>query len=211
MARRPKSALDALKRVSAETAELFDRLANVAERATDRTSEVLVGVAGGALFLLLTYGVSVAVSAVSFALSGPIAACIGLPIGILLWRGGRRFRIEREATESRLQIEGEIARNRLKADEVLKRLKLLPKDAPQQLKDALYLEYLALAASLRLPPHSAVRGEDLAPPLALPAPTQRPLALPPPESFDIPEPIREANKSEKIERKTVRKNKKLGG
>ena len=179
MARRPKKiALEALRRVSGETVELFDRLANISDRATDRSSEVLVGVAGGAASLLIAYGVSVAIPVVSFALSGPIGACLGLPLGILAWRGRRRFRIEREATETRLRIEAEIAANKLKADEIMKRLKALPKNAPRQLRDALYREYLALAAALRS--HPLPLPDQQAPPNALPPPAQQPLALLPP-------------------------------
>jgi hypothetical protein len=195
MPRGQKIALEALKRVSAETTELFERLANISERATDRSSEVLVGVAGGATSLLLAYGVALAVPAVSFALAGPIAACIGLPLGILAWRGGRRFRIERETTETQLRIEAELATNRLKAEEILKRLKSLPKDAPQQVKDALYLEYLSLAAILR----SGAGDNDEPPtPASLPPPIMPPLALPPPKlqqsDEKIPEPVRRTPK-----------------
>jgi hypothetical protein len=179
MARGQKVALEALKRVSSETTELFERLANVSERATDRSSEVLVGVAGGAISLLMTYSVSVALPVVSFGLLGPIGACVGLSVGILAWRGSRRFRIERESTETRLKIEADITANRLKADEVMKRLKALPKDAPKQLRDALYLEYLALTSALGAQTHSP-SGDASPPPLALSPPNQQPLALPPP-------------------------------
>lgn len=181
MARRPKIALEALRRVSGETVELFERLENLSVRATDRSSEVLVGITGGAFSLLVAYGFSIALPAVSFALSGPILACVGLPLSILAWRGRRRFRIEREATENRLRIEAEITANKLKADEVMRRIKSLPKNAPQEAKDELYREYAALTTALG---RRLLSTDETGAQPALPASFQAPLALPPPHRPD---------------------------
>lgn len=171
MARQQNDALGWLRRVSAEATDLFDRLANTAHRATDRTSEVLVGVSGAAVCLLIAYGVSVAFLPVSFALSGPIAACIGLPVSILAWRGRRRFRLERDIRE-----------NRLAADEIMDRIRLLPKTAPPQLREALWSQYYSITAALRPQQTPSLRIDQPITP-ALPPPTQRSLALPPPEHF----------------------------
>lgn len=181
MARRPRLALESLRRISAETVDLFDRLANISDRATDRSSEVLVGVASGSSSLLLAYVVSLTLPAVSFALTGPIAACVGIPIGILAWRGRRRFRIERLTTENRLRIEAEIAENKLKSDEVLRRIRALPKNAPQETRDELYRGYKELTAALGQ--RSLPQPEGSSAPSALPPPSP-PLALPPPLSFE---------------------------
>ena len=177
MSRRSKRALEVLKRVSAETAELFERISNTSENAANRSSEVLVGVLGATGALLGAYATSIAVPAVSFAIGGPIAACFGIAAGILVWRGGSRFRIERETAENRLRIESEINRNALKAAEVLRRIKALPKDAPKALKEALYLEYARWTAALG---QEAAPGNVAPPLLALPPPTQQPLVLPGP-------------------------------
>ena len=185
MPARSTGALFALRRVSHETTDLFDKLSRVSERATDRTSEVLVGVLGAATFLMLAFGVSIAIPAMSFALGGPIAACIGLPAGILGWRGRKRFYIERE-----------LQKNRLTADEILDRIKSLPRNAPKELIDALYHQYYALTASLPGNLLPSTSGQSPAP-LALPKPAEIPIALPAPDP-QLPQlaPVRAKNEKQ---------------
>jgi hypothetical protein len=175
MAKRRKKARGRRRPVSAKASELFNRLPNTARRATDRSSEALAGACGAAICLLIAYGLSIAYTPLSFVLIGPIAACIGLPLSVLAWRGLSSFRQERYRRE-----------NRLTADEILNRIKSCPKDTPPQLIHALWVQYYSLTAALQSQ-HFFSRTElqpALSPPkqntAALPPPRPPPFALPPP-------------------------------
>lgn len=176
MAKRSKTALDALRRVSGDSVELFDRIGALSDKATSRSSEALVGVAGGSFSLLLGYGASIALPAISFGLIGPIAVCVGIPFSILVWRGRTRFRIERQAEELRLRDETVLNAYRLRVEELRKQRKALAREgASQSLLDALDQQLLALTAEFR-----QFSSHPTHVPLALPPPTEKPLALPPP-------------------------------
>jgi hypothetical protein len=149
------SALGWLKHVSSETTELFERMAQTSERATDRSSEVLFGVVGGAAALMAAYTLSLAVPAAAFFVGGPIAAVFGIPAGILSWRGRRRFKIEKR-----------IAENRIASDEVLERIKALPRNAPASVRESLWTLYNALNAELAL--QIPDQPDETLPPLLLP-------------------------------------------
>src|SRR5476649_460658 len=175
MAKRRKKARGRRRSVSAETSKLFDRLPNTARRATDRSSEVLAGVCGGAICLLIAYGLSIAYAPISFALFVPIAACIGLPLSVLAWRGLSSFRQERYRRE-----------NRLTADEILNRIKSCPNDTPSQLIHALWVQYYSLTVALQS--QYFISHTELQPALGSPRPNapalpplhRPPFALPPP-------------------------------
>jgi hypothetical protein len=166
VAAQKKGALGWLKRVSAETTDLSDRLTKTSERAADRTSEVLFGVLGASVALVATYAITVVAPLVSLPILGPIAACVGISGGILTWRGRQRFRLEKH-----------IKSNRIKADEIMERIKLLPKNAPRDVRKALWGQYNWLAAELQ---ERQIAGPKSGTVLILPSPQTKPLALPAP-------------------------------
>lgn len=139
MASAQKQALENLKRVADEGARLLDKLGKAAEAASSRTSEALSGLLGGGVALCGAYALSLLFPAISLLVAAPIAASVGVPAAILLWRGGKRH-----ALESKIQD------TRLLAEQVVRMATSLPTDAPREVSGSLWLTYAELASDLRL-------------------------------------------------------------
>ncbi|GAB3514226.1 hypothetical protein [Emticicia fontis] len=106
---------------------------DVAERYIDKKSEFLAGVAGG--ILGATGGVAIAktVAGIAIFLSGPAGAILGIAIGMLMFRGRGQHKLER-ATK-KFQLARAI---------ILDTIKMLPADAPIEVKDRLWKTYYDL-------------------------------------------------------------------
>ena len=71
------------------------------------------------------------------AFTGPIAATIGIPAGVLGFRGPRQILLERR-----------ISQNRMALDEILNRIRTLPKGAPEEVRKRLWDQYSTMSADL---------------------------------------------------------------
>jgi hypothetical protein len=177
-------ALGELKRVYGETAKLSEFLEKASDRASNRTSEALFGGFAGALGLAGAFALSLVVPAAAFYIGGPVAVTLGIPLGILAWRGPGRFRQERR-----------IATNRMALNEILERIRLLPPKAPDSVKEKLWQQYISVSTELepqRLPPPIDGQGSKQLllthqPQIALPPPT----AMVPPADADAVPAIQE--------------------
>jgi hypothetical protein len=109
------------------------------------------------------------VAPVSFAVLGPVCSGLGIVVAILLNRGG-----------SRLQFERKLEENRIAAEEIMSRIKALPRNAPPDVRDELWSTYRTLNSMA-----TASRGMQSLPSPKLPvavigAPSQQTQKLPSP-------------------------------
>ncbi len=159
MPKKTKNSLGLLKAASRDTAELFTILSNSSETGASQRSEVLFGALGGGVGIAAAYALSIAIPITTFALMGPIMACVGIPLGILIWRGPGYFRRERRRRNVR---------------ELLKDIEELPPDTPASIRSAYWDEVHNEIRSgtggqqLNLPPSSLV---DVPAQLSLPPPS----------------------------------------
>ena len=146
------SAARSLEATTRQAAKALTELSRTASRLSTQNTSTLCGVAGGFIGMSVAYGLSL-----TFPISLPVAAfllCgVGVSGGVLAYRGSRGVDIEK-----RLDL------NRMAVDEVLDRIKKLPKDAPPEVRKQLWDTYQSLNAAPQL-------GSALSPAVAaLPAP-----------------------------------------
>jgi hypothetical protein len=110
-----------------------------ASRLSSLNTSTLYGTAGGFLGMGIAYILSLAFP-ISLTAVSIILTSLGVVGGILFYRGLKR-----------VDLEGWIESNRLAADEILRRIKQLPKDAPQQTRDEMWLTYQALNSRSQFP------------------------------------------------------------
>jgi hypothetical protein len=146
-------ATERLENVSRQTATLLERVTSSSEKLGRQSSTTLVGSVGGIVGSLAAVGVA-HYAAISLMLIGAPLSALGILGGILLCRGTRRIKLERR-----------IAENRIAANELLDRIKALPKTAPKEIRDRLWQAYGSLtqgyenqAAVLLAPRARASRG-----------------------------------------------------
>jgi hypothetical protein len=170
-------ATERLETTSQQTAKFLERVTGSSERVGRQSSITLVGAAGGALGALSAVGLA-HIAGISLALLGGPLSALGILTGVLLCRGTRRIKLERR-----------IAENRMAADEILDRIKALPKNAPPEIRDGLWRAYGSLTqgyqtqtAVLLAPRENESRGL-LLPGMSSTEPSEKAvtLELPPPK------------------------------
>jgi hypothetical protein len=153
--------VQSLAATTKQVTKALSELSRSASRLSSQSTSTLCGVAGGFIGMSAAYGLSLA-----FPISLPIVAFllagVGVSGGVLTYRLNRGVDVE-----VRLDI------NRLAVDEVLDRIKKLPKDAPPEVRKQLWETYQAL---------NYVPQLNTAPRTSSPA-------LPPPEANAFPIPI----------------------
>ena len=133
MSQRAQLTLSKLKSVADETSRVLDRLAASAERLSSKRSATLMGTLGGSIGLGIAYALTFIAPAVNVAVAGPILASFGLLAALLFHRGPRRIALERLIEENTLAV-----------DEILARIKALPKNAPKEVVDDYWRLYRSL-------------------------------------------------------------------
>jgi hypothetical protein len=166
--RRTGSALDELRKASADTTVLLNSITKTSEGISERTSEVLFGSLGGLLGFSAGYVLSLVIPAILLAVAAPVTSAIGVLTAVLVARGPRRFRLEKV-----------IRTNRIAADEILNRIQSLPRNTPSEVKARLWDAYNALTGGLETTTLQALQTERSSTRPLLPPPTDQ-LQLPPP-------------------------------
>jgi hypothetical protein len=126
-----RSAVSAnLKALINEGTDAVDRVGGTSKKLSREGMETIVGVFGGFAGLAIAYALSVADPNVSFAITAIIGFGLGLSGGMIAFRGTRTAKLERELDSRRRA-------GQYLLEEIVK----LPKSAPKEVRDALYLEY----------------------------------------------------------------------
>jgi hypothetical protein len=125
-----------------ESKRIFNQLAAQASAVSGSTSSTLFGMLGGFVGIGMAYGVALYTSA-SLALLSPIMGGAGVVVGVLLYRGRDRCKFE-----SRLEM------YQRSLEIIRTEIRLLPKNAPETTRDALWHSYTRLISS---PPISSER------------------------------------------------------
>jgi hypothetical protein len=149
MRQRLRNALTELQSASAQTAKILERLSNASERLSSKSSSTLFGCLGGFGGLTSAYIISLLASAASLPVLGVLLTGTGILVGVLGHRGRRRFALERRIEE-----------NRIAADEILDRIKSLPKNTPQQVRDDLWLAYRSLTRGFHAQATKTLEGSN---------------------------------------------------
>ncbi|MGH9843462.1 MAG: hypothetical protein ACREEM_32390 [Blastocatellia bacterium] len=155
--------------MSAQAARLLERFSSTSERLSAKSSSTLFGCLGGLGGITSAYLISI-FATVSLPALGVLLASTGLISGVLLHRGRRRFALERRIEE-----------NRLAANEILSRLKSLPKSTPPEVREELWLAYRSLTGGFHSQVTRALEGTK-----GHESPSPR-LLLPPAASDEAPE------------------------
>jgi len=119
-----------LRSVASQAAKVLERFTSAAERLSSKSSSTLTGVLGGIGGLTAAYFISLFFPAVSLPVLGPLLTAGGIAGGIAVFRGPRRFALDRT-----------IETNRSAYDEQLKKIKGLPKNTPDHIRNE-YWEHL---------------------------------------------------------------------
>lgn len=125
-----------LRSVIHEGTELLERVGATTRRLSLEGTATLIGTFGGLLGVSAAYGLSLAVPVVSFAVAGPVALGLGITGGLLAFRGTSSAKLDREM-DSRKRA----------ANYLLEQIKQLPKSAPKEIKNGLYLQYHRVVTS----------------------------------------------------------------
>jgi len=125
----PDTAIGELRRVARVTEDFLAKLSSSADSLGKKNSSNLFGVCGGLVGSLAGIGLAHVVGLGVFAASTPLTG-LGIVAGILLYRGRRRIRIEKRIDE-----------NRVASEEILRRIRELPKNAPEEVRRGLWHAY----------------------------------------------------------------------
>jgi hypothetical protein len=127
--RNPETAIGELRRVARAAEDFLANLSSSADRMGKKNSSNLFGVCGGLVGSLSGIGLAHLVGLSLFVATTPLTG-LGIVAGILLYRGRKRILIEKRIDENRLAIE-----------EILRRIRELPKNAPERVRDGLWRTY----------------------------------------------------------------------
>lgn len=156
--------LSAARKNAAHTLEELSKLAG---RMSKQDSSTLFGVSGGLLGVTSAYFLSIGLP-VALSIAGPLMTSLGIVAGILIYRGRRGIAIEKRLEE-----------NRIAAEEILRRIRQLPKNAPKEIARDLWHTYGLLS--------SAGQFVSEAPQHVLPsrAPSNSQLSFSPPDQAQV--------------------------
>jgi hypothetical protein len=132
-----------------------------------QTSSVVIGVFGSFIGMGAAYWLSIEIPTTSFTVLSLILAGIGGSAGLLMGRGGRRVKNDRQRSESGAR-----------ADAILQRIENLPPGTPKDVRAALWELYLKAVEGQDARQESGQQVPQVA---AKPSQTDSQLALPPPE------------------------------
>lgn len=121
------------------TDKFMGRVLKTSEEYSRKGSSILFGIIGGALSIPLGLTLAEYTFMHFAAISGPLFA-IGIASGVLISRGKRWFRLEKQIEQSRMTANQRLGH----ADEILLRIEKLPKNAPPQVKNELWGNYTKL-------------------------------------------------------------------
>jgi hypothetical protein len=117
-----------------QATRVLDTLSTSATILSNQSTSTLFGVLGGLLGIGAAYGLSIALP-ISLAAAGVILTALGLVGGVLSSRGRNRQNVEIRLDE-----------NRMAADEILRRIKQLPKSTPEHVRNGMWDTYLILSS-----------------------------------------------------------------
>lgn len=144
--------INALIATTKESSRTLGELNRAASKASAQSSSTLVGVVGGLVGMAAAYGLTF-VAPVSLVVVGPICTSLGIVVAILLNRG-----------RSRLDFEMNLEENRIAAEEIMGRIRALPRNAPQDVRDELWATYKTLNSMLAI----VTRAHQALPPPSTP-------------------------------------------
>lgn len=122
-----------------ESKKLFNQLSAQSRAASANSSSTLFGMIGGFAGMGAAYALPFYTGATFFGLA-PILAGAGVVAGILAFRGTGRFKLERRLEAHKRALES-----------VREEIRLLPKNAPQAVKDEAWETYRRLLSASPLP------------------------------------------------------------
>lgn len=139
------SAARSLSATMRESARTLSELTRAAAKASKESSSTLYGAFGGCVGMGFAYAATITTPVVSMSVVGPLGTAAGILVGVLFFRGHARFDLERR-----------FEANRMAADEVLARIRALPRKAPASVREALWDTYrrLSTADAMSQPPAS---------------------------------------------------------
>jgi hypothetical protein len=152
-----KAAVTELTEAIASGSRAVERVSVIAKKLSLEGTGALFGTLGGFVGMAASYGLVIAFSAVSLPIALPLGLGIGVAGSLLAFRGTSSFRNDRAIEYQRRQ-----------AIHLLEQIKLLPRNAPSDVRSHLWLEYKK--CSTHIPDASLPR---------LPAPQEPPLLNPP--------------------------------
>ena len=126
------SAMRSLRTAIESTGRTLSILTRAASRLGQQGTQTLYGVVGGILGLAATY-LCAQLWAISVPVVGVLLCSLGIAAGILLFRG-----------RGRLEFDQRLEQNRVAADEVLRRIKNLPRNTPQIVSAQMWETYARL-------------------------------------------------------------------
>lgn len=132
-----ESSISELEQITSNTGKLLDKLMQASDKAEAKNSSALFGVAGGITGALTGILIAPQVGVAALLLSAPLTA-LGIISGVLTYRG-----------RSGIKLEKMIDQNSLACDEILKRIRSLPEDTPQFVRDDLWENYRELNGAYR--------------------------------------------------------------
>jgi hypothetical protein len=162
-----ENALQELKQLADQTDRLVKTLTRTAEALEKTSTSVLYAVTGGCLGTLASIAIVHYVAVSMFLISPPVTG-LGLAGGLLFSRGFRRPRIESRIAEARLFEK-----------DILDRVKNLPRNAPQEVRDELWTSYRKINTAIERLSMQFLRLDNRQAE-ALPAPQEQPVSLPEP-------------------------------
>lgn len=137
---RGKAAVAAnLRSVVDEGTDALEKVGRTTRKLSLEGTATLVGTFGGFMAVSAAYALSILAPAVSLAVAGPLALGLGITGGLLAFRGTAAAKLDRELDDRRRE-----------ANYLLERLSLLPKTAPKEVREGLYLEYQRIVTKSHL-------------------------------------------------------------
>lgn len=132
MTNSPFASVKSLVTTTKEGSRALGELIRASAKASAQSTSTLMGVVGGFVGMAVAYGLTFA-APISLTIVGPIFSGLGIVLAILIHRGKARMVFERKLDQ-----------NRIATDEILARIKALPRNAPQHVRDELWNTYKTL-------------------------------------------------------------------
>ena len=134
------SAATNLRTVINEGTNTLERVIRTTKRLSLEGTATLIGTFGGLLGLSAAYSLTILVPSVSLAFAGPVALGLGITGGLLGFRGSGAAKLDRE-----------IDHRHRSANYLLEQITQLPKSAPKEIKEGLYLQYHSILTGANPP------------------------------------------------------------